>query len=104
MASKTIILHNTNKTFAREVFSSDGDSVHIMAGSKQPVDPKFSWNLPKDVVEFGDYETVFAKKKNPEDEQKIRERNVTAKTGNTVNPEDVRPTVVTDEKQAVVKK
>lgn len=87
-----VVLQNTNKTFAREVFSADGNSVSIMPGAKAPVDPKFLWNLPADVRPFKDTETVFSKggKADP------KVKDVTAKTGNTQNPEDSRTTVVTD--------
>lgn len=85
-----VILHNTNREFAREVFSADGDSTHIMAGAKQPVDKKFLWSLPKDVVEYKSSETVFKKNNDP------KVKNTTNKTGNTQNVEDDRKTVATD--------
>lgn len=104
MADDTVILHNTNATFKQEVFAADGDSVHIMPNSKQPVDRKFLWNLPKGVVQFGEYETTFSKKKSADAEQKLKVKDVTEVSGNTANPEDGRNTLHTDVKPAVVKK
>jgi len=90
--SDRVTLHNTNQHVSREIFSADGDSVHILPGSKQPVDKKFLWNLPSDVSEFKDYQTVFSRKKGS-DEVSVKQRDVTAKSGNLKNAEDDRPTV-----------
>lgn len=83
--TEKVVLHNTSKEFKRELFAADGDSMHIMPDCKQPVDRKFLWNLPQDVVEFKNYETTFG--------IKTTTKNVTKRTENTKNPEDTRSTV-----------
>lgn len=60
--TETVKLHNTNQTMQIEVFSADGDSIHLLPGAKQDVDKKFSWNLPSGVVEFRQKHTVFGAK------------------------------------------
>lgn len=68
-----IWLKNWNKV-KTEVFSSDGDSIHLMPESKTLVESKFFWNLPKGVEEYRENYTVFGKK--------TKEVDVTKKTGN----------------------
>lgn len=59
----TVDLRNTNKDMQREVFSADGDSVHIMPGKTVNVEAKFNWKLPPDViVDTGSKSRVFGKK------------------------------------------
>ncbi len=64
-----ITLHNRNSSIPIEVKSSDGDSVTIMPGAKQPVNDKFGdWTLPRDVVVVRSTTTTFGKKQITEKE------------------------------------
>lgn len=64
--SDTVKLHNTNETMTVEVFSADGDSIHLMPRAKIDVNKKFLWNLPVGVVVFRQKHTVFGAKETKE--------------------------------------
>jgi hypothetical protein len=84
MAKDLVNVQNWNKT-QKELFSADGDSIHIMPGIVTPVEKKFLWNLPKGVEEYKETFTVFNKK--------VKEVDVTEKSGNLKGSDEARKAV-----------